>query len=178
MVRRSDDKIEATVGETTVPAVENHSPPISSTASEERDDNYDLYKQTRDVGFTPEEAKKVLRKIDLQILPVLIVTYTLQYLDKNSINYAAVYGLKQGTGLKGQDYSWLSAFRYFSSNFIHLSFQKFHLSNRSISSTGSIFYFGYLVAQYPAGYALQRLPTGKVLSITTLSEIPMSLDRH
>ncbi|KAL2009580.1 hypothetical protein VTN00DRAFT_5387 [Thermoascus crustaceus] len=140
MVRRSDDKIEATVGETTVPTVETQSPPISSTASEERDDNYDLYKQTRDVGFTPEEAKKVLRKIDLQILPVLIVTYTLQYLDKNSINYAAVYGLKQGTGLKGQNYSWLS----------------------------SIFYFGYLVAQYPAGYALQRLPTGKVLSITTL----------
>lgn len=32
----------------------------------------------------------------------------MQYLDKNSINFASVYGLKQGTHLKGQDYSWLS----------------------------------------------------------------------
>ncbi|GAB1214304.1 hypothetical protein ATERTT37_003466 [Aspergillus terreus] len=31
----------------------------------------------------------------------------LQYLDKNSINFASVYGLKEGTHLKGQDYSWL-----------------------------------------------------------------------
>lgn len=37
-----------------------------------------------------------------------------------------------------------------------------------ISRLGSIFYIGYLVAQYPAGYALQKLPIGKFLSITTL----------
>lgn len=35
--------------------------------------------------------------------------------------------------------------------------------------SGSIFYFGYLIAQYPAGYVLQRLPIGKVLGITTIS---------
>lgn len=105
-----DKKVEAEVGETTTATIDTSSPPISSTASQERDDNYEFYKQNRGIGFTAEEAKKVLRKIDIQILPVLIVTYTLQYLDKNSINYAAVYGLKEGTGLKGQDYSWLSAF--------------------------------------------------------------------
>jgi MFS family permease len=33
---------------------------------------------------------------------------------------------------------------------------------------GSIFYFGYLIAQYPAGYALQRLPIGKVMGIVTI----------
>jgi hypothetical protein len=43
----------------------------------------------------------------------------LQYLDKNSINFASVYGLQKGTNLHGQGYSWL----------------------------GSIFYFGYLIAQ-------------------------------
>jgi len=36
----------------------------------------------------------------------------MQYLDKNSINFASVYGLKQGTGLEGQDYSWLSKTTY------------------------------------------------------------------
>jgi MFS family permease len=87
-----------------------------------------------------DESKKVLRRIDVRILPVLFLIYLLQYLDKNGINYASAYGLAAGTQLKDQDYSWL----------------------------GSIFYFGYMFAQYPAGYVLQRFPIGKVLGSTTL----------
>lgn len=34
---------------------------------------------------------------------------------------------------------------------------------------GTIFYFGYLIAQFPAGYLLQRLPIGRFVSIITLS---------
>jgi MFS family permease len=34
--------------------------------------------------------------------------------------------------------------------------------------TGSIFYFGYLAGQYPAGYLLQRLPIAKFLGFCTL----------
>ena len=34
---------------------------------------------------------------------------------------------------------------------------------------GSIFYFGYLVAQFPAGWAMQRLPVGKFLGLTGIS---------
>ncbi|KAF1822971.1 allantoate permease [Dissoconium aciculare CBS 342.82] len=93
-----------------------------------------------DVQLQGQDAKEVLRKIDIRILPVLFLIYLLQYLDKNGINYASAYGLAAGTQLKGQDYSWL----------------------------GSIFYFGYMFAQYPAGYILQRFPIGKVLGLTTL----------
>lgn len=81
----------------------------SQAASADRDDSYDIYKQYRHAEFAPEEVKRVLRKIDLRLLPVLIVTYTLQYLDKNAINFASVYGLQKGTHLSGQDYSWLGA---------------------------------------------------------------------
>ncbi|KAE8384601.1 major facilitator superfamily domain-containing protein [Aspergillus alliaceus] len=116
------------------------SPSISSTGSSELDDNYEVYQQTRGLEYTPEEAKKVLRKIDARLMPLLFLIYLLQYLDKNSLNFSSVYGLKEGTHLKGQDYSWL----------------------------GSIFYFGYLVAQWPAGLALQKLPIGKFLSTTTI----------
>jgi len=35
-------------------------------------------------------------------------------------------------------------------------------------SKGSIFYFGYLVGQPPAGYFLQRLPIAKFLGFCTL----------
>lgn len=33
---------------------------------------------------------------------------------------------------------------------------------------GSIFYFGYLVFQFPSGYLLQRLPIGTFLSLATI----------
>lgn len=86
-----------------------------SAASEDRDEAYDVYKQGQGLETTPEESKRVLRKIDYRLLPILILTYMLQYLDKNSINFASVYGLKEGTGLKGQDYSWLGTYKVISS---------------------------------------------------------------
>lgn len=36
-------------------------------------------------------------------------------------------------------------------------------------SIATIFYFGYLFFQFPAGYFLQRLPIGKFLSLTTIA---------
>ncbi|KAF3763629.1 hypothetical protein M406DRAFT_64552 [Cryphonectria parasitica EP155] len=104
------------------------------------DDNFAVFKATTDAAFEEAEVKKTLRKIDMRIVPVLFVTYFLQYLDKNSLNFASEFGLKTGTHLVGQDYSWLS----------------------------SIFYFGYLIAQFPASYALQALPIGKFVSIVTI----------
>jgi hypothetical protein len=71
------------------------------------DDNYALFERARDLEVDPAEAKRVLRKIDFRIIPILFVTYMLQYLDKNSINFSSVYGLQKGTHLEGQDYSWL-----------------------------------------------------------------------
>jgi len=117
------------------------STPKSPALSAEVDDNYAIFNAEDAQNLDAAEVKRVLRKIDLRIMPILFISYLLQYLDKNGINYASVYGLQKGTHLEGNDYSWL----------------------------GSIFYFGYLVAQYPAGYALQRLPIGKVLSYTTLA---------
>ncbi|KAJ5102809.1 hypothetical protein N7532_003338 [Penicillium argentinense] len=108
-------------------------------AAEDVDVNYEFYREHRGLQYTPEEEKRTLRKIDMQLIPILFMIYLINYLDKNSINFASVYGLKQGTGLTGQDYSWLS----------------------------SIFYFGYLIAQWPIGLALQKLPVGKFLAYTT-----------
>ncbi|KAL4889366.1 major facilitator superfamily domain-containing protein [Aspergillus ambiguus] len=113
---------------------------LTSARSSDLDESYDIYAQSRAILYTADEGKKVLRKIDIRLLPLLIIIFLLQMLDKNSINFASVYGFREGTNLKGQDYSWI----------------------------GSIFYFGYLIAQWPAGLALQKLPTGKFLSLTTI----------
>jgi hypothetical protein len=80
----------------------------SSLSHASLDDHYELYKSMKDTELDPLEAKQVLRKIDLRILSLLMVTYVLQYLDKNCINVASVYGLKKDLHLEGQDYSWAS----------------------------------------------------------------------
>lgn len=84
---------------------------------------------------TEEELKKVLRKIDFRILPCLIVCYTFFYIDKTTLSYAAIFGLKEDLNLQGTEYSWLS----------------------------SVFYFGYMAWAFPTNYFLLKLPVAKYL---------------
>lgn len=49
-----------------------------SHGSAELDENYQLYKASDPQDIDPAEAKRVLRKIDLRIIPILFVTYLLQ----------------------------------------------------------------------------------------------------
>lgn len=83
--------------------------------------------------LTPEEEKRLLRKIDWHMMPLLCLVYGLNYLDKTTLSYASIMGLKTDINLIGQDYSWL----------------------------GSAFYFGYLVWEWPTNLLLQRLPLAK-----------------
>lgn len=78
-----------------------------TATSTDLDENYEFFKVRDEVDATPEEIKKVVRKIDYHVVPILFVIYFLQYLDKNAINYGNSYGLKEGTNLHGQDFSWL-----------------------------------------------------------------------
>ncbi|KAK3686797.1 hypothetical protein LTR37_019476, partial [Vermiconidia calcicola] len=141
MSTEKDSRISANDNGVSIDPVSPDSPKFSASSASDLDDNYHLYQQHAGEALDPVEAKRVLRKVDLRVMPILVVIYLLQYLDKNGINYASAYGLEEGLGLTGQDYSWLS----------------------------SIFYFGYLVAQYPAGYLMQRLPIAKVLSGAVLA---------
>ncbi|KAH8650111.1 major facilitator superfamily domain-containing protein [Xylariales sp. PMI_506] len=88
----------------------------------------------------PEASRRVRQKIDRYILPFLCITYGLQFIDKSSLGYSSVYGILTDTHLEGQDYSWVS----------------------------SIFYFGYLIAEYPGVAILQRFPVAKFLGANIL----------
>lgn len=92
----------------------NHPGTAHRALSKDLDETYELYQQqetSRDVDI--REARRVLRKIDCHILPLLMGTYMLQFLDKSSINFAVVFGLKKGTNLQNQDYAGLSSIFYF-----------------------------------------------------------------
>ncbi len=69
---------------------------------------------------TLEEAKSVLRKIDLRSCPPYGYLHA-AVLDKSSISFASVYGLQAGTHLVGQQYSWLSSIFYFGESCIKWS---------------------------------------------------------
>jgi len=60
----------------------------------------------------PAQLKRLVRKIDFTIAPLLASVYFLQYLDKTTLSYAAVMGIRTDTHLKGQDYSDLSMLFY------------------------------------------------------------------
>lgn len=104
---------------------------------------------------SPEEAAAVLRKIDWYLVPVLVLVNAIQLIDKNvryssselsvekltwfvqTLSSAATYGMIQQANLRGQEYSLLV----------------------------TLFYIGYLVAEYPSNYLMQKFPTGKYLTI-------------
>ena len=62
----------------------------------------------------PVQLKKLIRKIDFTIAPLLAATYFLQYLDKTTLAYTAVMGIREDTHLdpKSQEYSWASSIFY------------------------------------------------------------------
>ncbi|KAJ7178376.1 MFS general substrate transporter [Mycena crocata] len=85
--------------------------------------------------ITEEEDAAILRKIDKWILPVILMVYFLQQLDKSSLSYTSVFGIVAETGLVGTQYSWLS----------------------------SIVYVAQLIWQPMSSYFLVRLPLSKYL---------------
>ncbi|KAJ9609408.1 hypothetical protein H2200_005735 [Cladophialophora chaetospira] len=98
-----------------------HSPASGASTpsrSSDLDDDYHLYKRGDDQELGLAESKRVLRKLDRRIVPILFFIYLLQYLDKNGINYASVYGLQKGTHLHGDNYNWLGSIFYFAQSLI------------------------------------------------------------
>ncbi|EGV64207.1 hypothetical protein PSN45_003664 [Yamadazyma tenuis] len=85
-------------------------------------------------GYTKQEARKILWKCDMFLIPFLWLNVTFGAMDKVSTGTASIYGMQTDLGLVGNQYSWI----------------------------GSAFYFGYLFWCFPSGMILQKLPVAKV----------------
>ncbi|KAJ5120946.1 uncharacterized protein N7515_010334 [Penicillium bovifimosum] len=92
--------------------------------------------QVLEVETTPEMERKVLRKLDFFLIPLMGGCYMLQYIDKLAISQATLFNLREDLSLVGDQYNWASA----------------------------IFYFGYFGWSWPSSYLVVRLPLGKYLS--------------
>ncbi|OQE21757.1 hypothetical protein PENSTE_c011G04086 [Penicillium steckii] len=88
------------------------------------------------VEATPEEERRVLRKLDCFLMPLMGFAYFLQFLDKLALSQATLFNLREDLNLRGSNYSWTSA----------------------------VFYFGYFFWSWPSSYVIVRLPIGKYLA--------------
>ncbi|ETN37239.1 uncharacterized protein HMPREF1541_08229 [Cyphellophora europaea CBS 101466] len=110
-----------------------------SSKSNDGDVALALFNDPNDLNepITPEEEQKLIRKIDFLILPLIAVNYAFFYIDKTTLSYAAIFGIREDLNLVGMQYSWLS----------------------------SLFYFGFLAWAFPTNFLMQRLPLGKYLGV-------------
>lgn len=122
--------------------IEPQTHPQHRTPDQPKDD--DAADFINDLGRSPILTKeintRVLRMIDLRLLPILLGIYFLQQIDKTTLSYASVFGLIEDANLHGQQYSWL----------------------------GSVVYLSQLVVQPLVAYILVKVPLGKFLACTML----------
>ncbi|KAK5942996.1 hypothetical protein PMZ80_004001 [Knufia obscura] len=85
----------------------------------------------------PDDERRLKRKVDWRVVPLMLACYLLQYLDKTLINYANVMGLQEDTNITGDQYSQLAM----------------------------IFYVSYLAFEFPHAWGMQRFPTGKYIGV-------------
>lgn len=73
-------------------------------------------------AFTPEQEKKLLRKIDIALIPWLSLLYLLSFLDRTSIGNASLYHMRTDLHLKDQQYLWALTIFFFSYAIFEVSF--------------------------------------------------------
>ncbi|KAK2593637.1 hypothetical protein QQS21_008641 [Conoideocrella luteorostrata] len=93
------------------------------------------------ITISPTEDARVLRRIDIALLPLMLSVYFLQALDKATLSYASIFGFIEDTNLEADQFSWL----------------------------GSIVYVAQLAMQLPLSLALVKLPIGKFTSAMVLA---------
>ncbi|KAK8084113.1 putative MFS transporter [Apiospora saccharicola] len=81
----------------------------SPTASEskieaQRDGGADAAVPYADEEYSAIDEKKLVAKLDRRIVPLVMLSYTLSFLDRVNIGNARLYGLEEDIGLKGNQY--------------------------------------------------------------------------
>ncbi|PWY82753.1 MFS general substrate transporter [Aspergillus eucalypticola CBS 122712] len=85
-----------------------------------------------------EEDRRILRKIDICLLPLMSISYMLQFLDKQALSFTSILDLPGDLHLSGDEFAWASG----------------------------IYYFGYMVAACPAAMLMVRWHVGKTIAIS------------
>ncbi|KAK2025192.1 major facilitator superfamily transporter [Colletotrichum zoysiae] len=79
----------------------------SPKALDSGDDVHDIVARMNnlDPPVTPEEARRVRRKIDLRLPPFLLVLYMFTWLDRGALGNAALMGIREDLGMSSRQFS-------------------------------------------------------------------------
>lgn len=92
------------------------------------------YSQTA-IEVDEPTSRRLRTLIDRRVLVIMIITYFLQALDKGTMSFASIMGIREQTNLQGQEYSWLT----------------------------TCIYIAVLAVEYPTNWVIQRVPIAKYL---------------
>lgn len=88
------------------------------------------------IEISPSENKRLRSMIDRRVLVIMVLTYFLQALDKGTLSFTSIMGIRQDLNLlDGQKFSWLT----------------------------TCIYIAILIVEYPINWTIQRVPIGKFL---------------
>ncbi|KAJ5234623.1 transporter [Penicillium citrinum] len=109
--------------------------PTIAKHSHDADEAMKAFEELQGEAIELDEStnRRLLRTIDWHLMPIMCCIYGMNYLDKTTLSYASVMGIRDDLNLVDDQYQWL----------------------------GSLFYFGYLAFEYPTNRLLQLLPLGK-----------------
>lgn len=117
----------------------DNGPPCEAKGERDLDE---AYKFLVNHAETPSniDIKRITRKVDWRIVPIMFLIYLFNLLDKVSLNYAAVMGLPIDLKLKGNDFS----------------------------NAATAFFGAYLAAELPTPFILNKIPAGKWLAVNVV----------
>merc|ERR1712000_145584 len=84
----------------------------AATADKYVDGAWQFLDQHRDAEGAGIDLKALRRKIDWHVVPLMFCCYTMQFIDKVILNYAAVMGLTTDLGLVGNQFSNIATFLF------------------------------------------------------------------
>ncbi|KAK0386674.1 hypothetical protein NLU13_6509 [Sarocladium strictum] len=136
---------DATITNGSIQSSSNYSDPkIDGDASQHDhvDDAWQFLRENRVAAENQSavDVEALRRRIDWHIVPLMFCCYTLQFLDKVILNYAAVMGLNQDLNLKNNEFSNIATFLF----------------------------VGLLCFEIPNTYFLQRVPAAKWLGFNVI----------
>ena len=86
--------------------IHKESPNVYSSPLADEKLAYDPEFLSGDGNFAHIDAKRVLRKMDLHLIPMLALLYLLAFLDRGNIGNARIEGLDKDLKLTGGQYNW------------------------------------------------------------------------
>jgi MFS family permease len=92
------------------------------------------------IDISPEESIRLRKLVDKRVLFIMIFTYFLQALDKGTLSFSSIMGIRTDLHLHGQQFSWLT----------------------------TCIYIAILVVEYPTNWLIQRLPIAKYLGVSII----------